>query len=207
MPATDENPEIWLQMIRRENSLSQDSLGIKFESSCGQMSKPRRFRNPKQPAENPFKRSEVVPKHLIASDPRASKLVQDVVLRMTLNSAQDFLCTAKSSLMSIAGQNRIFHHLLLPIHGSSPVEKGQSQRMAPIDNTLPRVLPDALTVLAMASRKRRMHLARSPRPTLEARSPAYHCRAMPTVDNMRMMLTMTASSLSSTELSARSRWD
>ena len=193
------------------NASSQNSLGTKFGSSGGRTnelrSTLRRIRTPKQPAENSSKHCEFVPKHLIASDPRASKLVQDVVLRMTLNSAQDFLCTAKSSLMSIAGQNRIFHHLLLPIRGSSPVDKAQSPRMAPIDNSSPRVLPDALTVLAMASRKRRMHLARSPRSTLEARSPAPHCRAMPTVDNMRMMRTMTASSLSSAELSACSGWD
>jgi hypothetical protein len=196
-------PEIWLQKIQEANISSQNSLGIKSETCSGL----RRFRTPKQPTENPSKRSQVVPqpKHLIASDPRTSKIMQDVVLRMTLNSAQDFLCTAKSSLMSSGGQNRIFHHVLLPIRDPL-ARKVQSPRVRPIEDASPRILPDTLTVLAMASRKRRMHLARCPRSTLEASSTP-PCRAILSDNNMRAMRSATPPSLSSAELSVCSAWD
>jgi hypothetical protein len=97
--------------------------------------------------------------HISVASGMKSSLVRDVVLRMTMDSAKDFLCTAKSSLMSTAGQNRVFHHLLFPLSNFGPNRTQTRERIRSAEQNLPDALPKALTVLAMASRKRRMHLA------------------------------------------------
>ena len=139
----DLHQELWLQTIRQNNRRTTKTI----KSSA---------RN-KENAKNWFTNDNKA----LNGEVLNSNVVQDLVLRMTQDSAKDFLCTAKSSLMSTAGQSRVFHHLLLPV-GQMRGKGDHVARSNDTRNSEPSftgTLPKALTVLAMASRKRRMHLA------------------------------------------------
>ena len=92
-------------------------------------------------------------------EPISSRITKEFALKTTLTSSHSFLQSSSSCLMSTAGQNRIFHHVFLPIRTSS---KSLPESAA---SDLPRAFPEALTVLAMASRQRRLQLAPSIRRT------------------------------------------